>query len=195
MSPCLRPLQSTRVQVLFTSTLGAQHYLVQKRDSVKLLWDNCNDTYSYLFVNSYNCCSVAQSCPTLCDPMDYITPGFPALHYLPEFAQTHVHWAGDAIQPSHPLLPLSPPALNLSQHQSFPISWLFASSSQSIGASASFLPMNIQRLTGLIFLLFKGLSSVFSSTTTWKRQFFGVQPSLWSNSHIHITIWREHDYH
>ena len=81
------------------------------------------------------------------------------------------------------------------QHQSFPISWLFASSSQSIGASTSFLPMNIQRLTGLIFLLSNGLSSVFSSTTVWKHQFFGAQPSLWFNSHIHITIWREQDYH
>ena len=52
------------------------------------------------------CCSVAQSCPTLCDPMDCSTPGFPVLHYLPEFAQTHVHWVSDAIQPSPPLLPL-----------------------------------------------------------------------------------------
>ena len=53
----------------------------------------------------------------LCDPMDCSTPGFPVLHYLPEFAQTHVHWVTDAIQPSHPLLLPSPPALNLSQHQ------------------------------------------------------------------------------
>ena len=49
--------------------------------------------------------------------MDYSTPGFPVLHYLLEFAQTHVHWVSDDIQPSHPLLPTSPPALNLSQHQ------------------------------------------------------------------------------
>ena len=49
--------------------------------------------------------------------MDCSTPGFPVLHYLPEFAQTHVHWVDDVIQPSHPLSPLSPPALNLSQHQ------------------------------------------------------------------------------
>ena len=51
------------------------------------------------------CGSVSQSCPTLCDPMDCSTPGFPilhVLHYLPESAQTHVHWVGDAIQPSHP---------------------------------------------------------------------------------------------
>ena len=63
------------------------------------------------------CCSVAQSCPTLWDPMDCSTPGFPVLHYLPEFAKTHVHWVNDAIQPSHPLSSCSPPAFNLSQHQ------------------------------------------------------------------------------
>ena len=61
--------------------------------------------------------SVAQSCPTLCDPMDCSTPGLPVHHQLPEFTQTHVHWVGDAIQPSHPLLSPSPPAFNLSQHQ------------------------------------------------------------------------------
>ena len=63
------------------------------------------------------CCSVTQSCPTLCNPMDCGTPDFPVLHYLPEFDHTHVHWVSDAIQPSHPLLPSSPPALNLSQCQ------------------------------------------------------------------------------
>ena len=62
------------------------------------------------------CCSVAKSCPTLCDPMDSSTPGFPVLHCLLEFAKTHVHWVSDAIQPSHPVSP-SPPDLNLSQHQ------------------------------------------------------------------------------
>ena len=61
--------------------------------------------------------SVAQLCLTLCDSMDYNTPGIPIHHQLPEFTQTHVHWVGDAIQPSHPLLPPSPSALNLSQHQ------------------------------------------------------------------------------
>ena len=60
--------------------------------------------------------SVAQLCPTLCDPVDGSTPGFP-VHQLLELAQTHVRWVGDAIQPSHPLLPSSPPAFNLSQHQ------------------------------------------------------------------------------
>ena len=61
--------------------------------------------------------SVAQLCPTLCNPMDCSTPGLPVHHQLPEFTQTHVHWVGDAIQPSHPLLSPSPPAFNLSQHQ------------------------------------------------------------------------------
>ena len=69
---------------------------------------------------------VAQSWPTLCDPMDYSTPGLPVLHQLPEFTQTHVHWVGDAIQPSHPLSSPSPPALNLSQHQSL-FSWVSSS--------------------------------------------------------------------
>ena len=61
--------------------------------------------------------SVAQSCPTLCDPMDCSMPGLPVHWQLPEFTQTHVHWVGDAIQPSHPLLSPSPPTFNLSQHQ------------------------------------------------------------------------------
>ena len=58
-----------------------------------------------------------KSCPTLCDPVDCSMPGFPVLHYLLEFAQTHVHWVGDAIQPSNSLSPSSPPAFNLSQLQ------------------------------------------------------------------------------
>ena len=62
--------------------------------------------------------SVAQSCLTLCDPMNCSTPGLPVYHQLPEFNQTHVHRVSDAIQPSHPLLSPSPPAPNPSQHQS-----------------------------------------------------------------------------
>ena len=119
------------------------------------------------------CCSVPKSCPTLCHPMDCSKPGFPVLHYLLEFGQTHVNWIGDAIQPPHPLLPTSPFAFNLSQHQGiFPVSQLFESGNQSIGASASasVLPMNIQDWfplgwTGLISLQSKGLSRLFSSTT------------------------------
>ena len=90
-----------------------------------------------------------------CHSMGCSTPDFPALYYLPEFAQTHVHWVSDAIQPSYPLSSLSPLALCLSQHQSFPVSQLFVLGSQSIGASASELPMNIHvcfplELTNLI---------------------------------------------
>ena len=65
---------------------------------------------------SFGVTAVSQSCLTLCNPMDYSTPGFPVFHQLPELAQTNVHWVGDGIQPSHPLSFPSPPAFNLSQH-------------------------------------------------------------------------------
>ena len=124
-------------------------------------------TWSALNISCYHyyicicCCSVAKSCLTLCDPMDSSIPGFPVLYHLPEFAQTHVHWVSNAIQPSHPLSLPSPPAFNLSQHRGFfPMSQLSTSGGQSIGASASasILPMNIQGwaplgLTGWISLL------------------------------------------
>ena len=64
-----------------------------------------------------HCCSVIEWCPILCHPMDWSMPHFPVLYHLPEFAQTHVHWVSDAIQPSHLLSLPSPPTLNLSQHQ------------------------------------------------------------------------------
>ena len=69
------------------------------------------------FLISVQFSSVVQSYPTLCNPMDYSTPGLPVHHQLLEFTQTHVHWVGDAIQPSHPLSSPSPLTLNLSQHQ------------------------------------------------------------------------------
>ena len=118
--------------------------------------------------------SVAQSCPTLCDPMNHSTPGLPVHHQLPEFTQTHVHRVGDAIQPSHPLSSPSPPAPQaLPASGSFPMSQLFAWGSQSIGvsASASVLPMDTQDWspplgwTGWISLQSKGISRVFSNTT------------------------------
>ena len=109
------------------------------------------------------------TCVWFCDPMDCSMPGFPVLQYLPEFAQTHVHWVGDTMQPSHPLLLPSPESFPPSG--SFPVSCLSASGGQ-IGASASgsLLAMNIHcwfplGLTGLI-LLSKGLSKVFFSTTS-----------------------------
>ena len=72
------------------------------------------------FTCNYPCrCSVTKACPTLHDPVDCSRPGFPVLCYLPEFAQTHVHWISDDIQPSHPLLPPFPFAFSFSQHQRF----------------------------------------------------------------------------
>ena len=99
--------------------------------------------------------------------MNYRMPGFPVLHCLTEFAQTHVHWVSDAIQPSHPLSPLSPCPQSFPASGSFPMSHLFTSGGQNITASASFIPMNIQGwlplvLISLISLLFKGLSSLCS---------------------------------
>ena len=90
--------------------------------------------------------SVTQSCLTLCDPMDCSTPGLPVHHQFPKFTQSHVHWVGGAIQPSHPLSSPSPPTFILSQHQSFQMSQFFALGGQSSGVSAStsVLPMNIQ---------------------------------------------------
>ena len=70
---------------------------------------------SQILISQFN--SVTQLCPTLWDPMNQSTPGLPVHHQLPESTQTHAHWVGDAIQPSHPLSSPSPPALNLSQHQ------------------------------------------------------------------------------
>ena len=130
--------------------------------------------------------------------MDCSRPGFLVHHYFPELTQIQVRWVSDIIQPSHPLLPLSPLALSLSQNQSFPMNQLFTSGGQNIetSASASVLPLSIQgwfplRLTGLISLLSKGLSRVFSNTTVWKHQFFGIQTSLWSISHTRIWLLEE----
>ena len=71
----------------------------------------------YILLLGCCCCSVCKSRPTLCDPMDCSPPGLPVHHRLPELPQSHVHRVTDAIQPSHALLPPSPPAFNLSQHQ------------------------------------------------------------------------------
>ena len=144
--------------------------------------------------------SVAQSCPTLWDPMNCSTPGLPVHHQLPEFTQTRVHRVGDAIQPSHPLSSPSPPAPNPSQASgSFPMSQFFAWGGQSIGvsASASVHPVNTQdwsplRWTGWISLQSKGLSRVFSNTAVQKHQFFSAQPFSQSNSHIHTWPLENH---
>ena len=140
--------------------------------------------------------------------MDCSTPGLPVHHQLPEFTQTHVHWVGDAIQPSHPSHPVIPFSSCLQYFPpsgSFQMSQFFASGGQSIGvsASASVLPMNIQEwlslgLTGWISLQSKGLSRVFSSTAVQKHQFFGTQaffivqlshPYMTTGKTIALTRW------
>ena len=94
-------------------------------------------TNGHHVVYSVQFTSVAQSCLTLCDPMNCSAPGLPVHHHLPEFTQTHVHRVSDAIQPSHPRSSPSPPAPNPSQHESLLMSQLFSWGGQSTGASAS----------------------------------------------------------
>ena len=157
-------------------------------------------SYSHSLHTHFSC-SAAQSCLTLCNPMNCNKPGFLFLHYLPEFAQTHVRWV---IMPfnhlilcySFLLLPSISPCIRVfSSKSALHIRW------PNIGASASasVLPMSIQDwsplgLTGLISLLSKGLWRVFSSTTVRKHQFFKAQPSLWPNSHWVHDYWKDHSF-
>ena len=149
----------------------------------------------YVVFSSVQFSSVAQSCPTLCDPMNRSTSGLPVHHQLPEFTQTHVHpsswWCHPAISSS--VVPFSPCPQSLPPSESFPMSQLFPGGGQSITVSAlaSVLPMNTQgwsplEETGWISLQSKALSRVFSNSTVQKHQFFGAQLSSQSNSHVHI---------
>ena len=134
------------------------------------------------------CCgSLTQSCLILCESMNCSTPdSCPVLS--PRVCSNSRPLSYLTISFSVTLF--SSCSQSLPASGSSPMSWLFASDGQSIGASASALPMNIQDwfplgLIGLISLQFKGLSAVFSGTTVWKHELFGAQPSLWSNAHIH----------
>ena len=124
-----------------------------------------------------------------CDPMDCSTPGFPVRHELPEFTKTHIHWVGDAIQPSHPLSSPSPPVFNLSHHKGL-FQWVSYSHQVAKVLEFQLQHQSFQWMfrTGWISLQSKGLSRVFSNTTVQKHQFFGVQASLWSNFHIHTWL-------
>ena len=143
------------------------------------------------------CCSVTKSCLTLCNPMDCSTPGFSVLQYL-QICLSRVCSNSPLSQWCNPTISSSVAPFSCLQSfpasGSFPMNRLFASGGQSIraSASASVLPVNMQGwsplgMTGLIFLLSKGLSRVFS-TTIQKHQFFGTKPSLWSNSHIRTWL-------
>ena len=156
-------------------------------------WGNTGNNDRFYFQFS----SVAQLCPTLCDPMNCSTPGLPVHHQLPEFTKTHVHWVGEAIQPSHPLWSPSSPALNLFQHQDL-FKWISSlhqvAKVLEFSASTLVLPMNTQDWsplgwTGWITLQSKGLSRVLSNTTVQKHQFFSAQLSLLLKSHSHLAGW------
>ena len=135
--------------------------------------------------------------------MDCSTPGIPVLHYLSEFTQTHVHWVGDAIQPSHPLSSPLPPALNPSQHQSRTMSQLFAWGGQSTGVSAlaSLLPKNTQGWSPLEWLHLLAVQGTLKSilqhhsskaSVLWRSTFFTVQlshPYMTTGKTIALTRW------
>ena len=149
----------------------------------------CSPILGILFAHfkNYTCyCSFAQSCLTLCHPRDCSMPGFPVLHRLSELTQTHVHWVGDAIQPSCPLSSPSPSAFNLSQHQGL-FQWVNSlhdvAKVLGVSASASVLPMNIQDwfplgLPWLDLLAVQGTLKSLLHTTVQKHQFFSAQLSL-----------------
>ena len=150
-----------------------------------------------IILTLHTCCgSVAKSCLTLCDPHGPQHTRLPCPSLSPGVCSNSCplsQWCHPTISSSATFFSSCPQSFPAG---SFPMSQLFTSGDQSTGAwsSASVLPMNIQDwfslgLTGLISLQSKGLSRVFSSTTVRRHQFFGTQPSLWSNSHIH-----GHDY-
>ena len=137
-------------------------------------------------------------CLTLCSPINCCTPGFPVLHRLLEFAQIHVDWVGGVIEPYYPLPSPSPFGFNLSQHKSFPVTQFSASDSQSIGASASVLPVTILGCFPLGFNLPKGtLKSLLQhhnskASILWCSAFFVVQlshPYMTAGKIIALTIW------
>ena len=127
--------------------------------------------------------SVAQSCLTICKPMDCSIPGLCVYHQLPEFTQTHVHWVGDAIQSSQSF-PTSGsfPMSQLFLHIRWPKYWSF---SFNISPSNEHPGLTALGWTGWISMQSNGLSRVSTNTTVQKHQFFGVQFSSKSNSHIH----------
>ena len=131
-----------------------------------------------------------------------VLPKAPLTQEVIKEGRKEVKWRGNSalslwthvqiVEKNGHCVPFSSCPQSFSAPGSFPVSRLFVSGGQSTGisASASVLPMNIQEpgLTGLIFLLSKELSRIFSSTTVWKHQFFGTQPSLWFNSYIHTWL-------
>ena len=167
-SPSVNRVQEQKHILLISSYTLTFHWTASPHTDMPIINGTENDTMSKIQFSS-----VAQSCPSICDPMNRSTPGLPVHHQLPEFTETHVHWVGDAIQLSHPLSSPFPPAPNPSQHQSL-FQWINSSHEVvkvlGVSALASFLPKNTQdwsplEWTGWVSLQSKGLSRVFSSTT------------------------------
>ena len=137
---------------------------------------------------AYCCCSVAQSCLTLWDTMD-----FPVLHCLPEFVQTHVRWVSDAIQPSHPLSPPSPPAFNLPQHQGL-FQWVSSSHQVPKYWSFSFIISPSNECSALISFrvdLFD-LLAIQGTLMSLLQHHSLKAPILWHSAFFmvsHICIW------
>ena len=136
------------------------------------------------------CCSVTQSCLTLCDPMNCSTPGFPVLHCLPELALTHVHWVGDAIQPSHPLSPLlllpsdfssiRVSSNNSALHIRWPKHWSFSFSISYSSEYSGLIPFRMDwfdllAVQGTLKSLLQHCSS--KASILWHSAFFTVQLS------------------
>ena len=145
--------------------------------------------------------SVAQLCPTHCDPMDCSTPGFPVHHQLPKLAQTHVHRVGHAIQPSHLLSSPSPPAFNPSQHQGlfnesvlhiwWPKYWSFSFSTSPSNEHSRLISF---RIDWLDLLLSKELARIFPSTIIQKNQFFGAKRSFCPTLVSMHDYWKNHSF-
>ena len=144
-----------------------------------------------------HCCYSVKLCPSHSDPMNCSAPRFPVLRPISKFAQTHVHWVSDAIQPSHPLLSPSS-AFNCSQHQSpFHLSQLFASGGQSIGASEyhqsfQWIFRFISFRIDWFYLIIQGTLKSLLQHHNSKASIFGAQLSLWFNSHIHTWLLENH---
>ena len=155
-----------------------------------------NKIYVLLIFHNFNLFSSVQSCPTFCYHKDCSTPGLPVHQKLPEPTQIHVHCIGEAIQPSHPLSSPSSPAFNLSQHQGLSkwvsslhqVAKILSFSFSIISPSNEYSGLISFRMDWFDLLVVQGTLKSLLQHHVQKHQFFGAQPSLWYNSHIHTWL-------